>query len=66
MEVERYKMIYTKKINEELKSVLPYNVRKIIDKEKESDNIRLLGKDFVKNNKNKGKLIINTIFLFLL
>ena len=29
MEVERYKMIYTKKINEELKSVLPYDVRKI-------------------------------------
>ena len=25
----------------------------------ESDNIRILGKDFVKNNKNKGKLIIN-------
>ena len=27
--------------------------------EKGSDNIRILGKDFVKNNKNKGKLIIN-------
>ena len=25
----------------------------------ESDNIRILGYDFVKNNKNKGKLIIN-------
>ena len=59
MEVERYKMIYTKKINEELKSVFPYDVRKIIDKENKSDNIRLLGKDFLKNNKNKGKLIIN-------
>ena len=66
MEVERYKMIYTKKINEELKSVLPYDVRKIIDKKNKSDNIRILGNDFVKNNKNKGKLIINTIFLFLL
>ena len=31
----------------------------------ESDSIRILGKDFVKNNKNKGKLIINNIFLFL-
>ena len=60
MEVERYKMIYTKKINEELKSVLSYfYLEELISKEKESDNIRLLGKDFVKNNKNKGKLIIN-------
>ena len=56
MEVERYKMNYTKIISEKLKWKLPYDVRKIIDKEKESDNIRLLGKDFVKNNKNKGKL----------
>ena len=59
MEVERYKMIYTKKINEELKLKLPYIVRNIIDEENKSDNIRLLGKDFLKNNKNKGKLIIN-------
>ena len=59
MEVERYKMIYTKKINEELKRKMPFFLRNIIDKENKSDNIRLLGKDFVKNNKNKGKLIIN-------
>ena len=59
MEVERYKMIYTKKINEELKLKKHYIVRNIIDKENKSDNIRLLGKDFLKNNKNKGKLIIN-------
>ena len=59
MEVERYKMNYTKIISEKLKWKLPYDVRKIIGKEKESDNIRLLGKDFVKNNKIKGKLIIN-------
>ena len=59
MEVERYKMIYTKKINEELKLKLPYIIRNIIDEENKSDNIRLLGKDFLKNNKNKGKLIIN-------
>ena len=60
MEVERYKMLYTKKINEELKSVLSYfYLEELIDKENKSDNIRLLGKDFVKNNKNKGKLIIN-------
>ena len=43
MEVERYKMIYTKNL-----SILF-----------ENDNIRILGNDFVKNNKNKGKLIIN-------
>ena len=67
MEVERYKMIYTKIINEELKSVLSYfDLEELIDKENKSDNIRILGEDFVKNNKNKGKLIINTIFLFLL
>ena len=59
MEVERYKMIYTKKINEELKSVLSYFDFRRIDIENENDNIRLLGKDFVKINKNKGKLIIN-------
>ena len=59
MEVERYKMIYTKKINEVLKSVLFYGLDEIINKENKIDNIRLLGKDFVKNNKNKGKLIIN-------
>ena len=59
MEVERYKMIYTKKIRIELEDELSYIIRNIIDKENKSDNIRLLGKDFVKNNKNKGKLIIN-------
>ena len=29
----------------------PVDLEELIDKEKESDNIRLLGKDFVKNNK---------------
>jgi len=59
MEVERYKMIYTKIINEGLKSELPYEGRIIIDIFNKNDNIRILGNDFVKNNKNKGKLIIN-------
>ena len=59
MELERYKMIYTKIISEKLKWKLPYDVEKIIEKENQSDNIRILGNDFVKNNKNKGKLIIN-------
>ena len=66
MEVERYKMIYTKKIRIELEDELPYGLDEIINIENENDNIRILGEDFVKNNKNKGKLIINTIFLFLL
>ena len=59
MEVERYKMIYTKIISKKLKWILPYDLKETIDKENKSDNIRFLGKDFVKNNKNKGKLIIN-------
>ena len=59
MEVERYKMIYTKIISEEFKYKFIFDSPEIIDKENQSDNIRLLGEDFVKNNKNKGKLIIN-------
>ena len=59
MEVERYKMIYTKIISEKLKWKLPNYVKRLIEKENESNNIRILGNDFVKNNKNKGKLIIN-------
>ena len=43
MEEERYKMIYTKYL-----SILF-----------ENDDIRILGNDFVKNNKNKRKLNIN-------
>ena len=46
MEVERYKMIY--KINKNL-----YNNIKLNNK------IRIFGHNFVKNNKNKAKLIIN-------
>ena len=61
MEVERYKMIYTSKIDETLIDQL--KIIKLINKklynEIKSDNIRILGNDFVKNNKNKGKLIIN-------
>ena len=51
MEVKRYKMIYTKKIRIESEDELPYNLEKLINIENENDNIRLLGKDFVKNNK---------------
>ena len=59
MEIERYKMIYTKKVNKRLeKEINLYLKEKTIEKIK-SDNIRVLGHDFVKNNKNKAKLIIN-------
>ena len=58
MEVERYKMIYTKIINEELNRKLSDIIQNIIDIENENNNIRILGNYFLKNNKNKGKLII--------
>ena len=64
MEKERYKMIYTKIISKELKMKLTRYERRVIDKKNENNNIRILGYDFVKNNENKGKLIIKTIFLF--
>ena len=35
----------------------------LINAKIKSNKIRILGRNFVKNNKNKGKLIINTIFL---
>ena len=59
MEVERYKMIYTRIVKEELKWEFPIDVIELMDKGIEKNNIRILGNDFVKNNKNKGKLIIN-------
>ena len=57
MEVERYKMVYTTKIDENLIDDLKFIDDKLYNEIK-SDN-RILGKYFVKNNKNKGKLIIN-------
>ena len=60
MEVEKYKMIYTTKIKKKLKDKIDYFFieQKVKDKML-NDNIRILGHDFVKNNKNKAKLIIN-------
>jgi len=52
MEVERYKMIYRIKNNEEYDD--KDNRKEII-----SGNIRILGNSFVKNNKNKANLIVN-------
>ena len=61
MEVERYKMTFTKKINEkELNGeIYEMDIEQKIKHEMISGNIRILGHDFVKNNKNKAKLIIN-------
>ena len=60
MEVEKYKMIYTTKIKKELKDKIDYLfIEQKVEDEMLNDNIRILGHDFVKNNKNKGKLIIN-------
>jgi len=57
MEVERYKMIYYPKVKRYV-----YEKSLILDKfedEIKSDNVRILGHNFVKNNKNKVKLLIN-------
>ena len=65
MEVERYKMIYTKIYTDKLldisRSIEDQNDEFILNIYKEilSYDIRILGSDFVKNNKNKAKLIIN-------
>ena len=60
MDSEIYKMIYIDKINEELEYELGlYIIDFEIHKEIKSDNIRILGHYFIKNNKNKSKLIIN-------
>jgi len=65
MEVERYKMIYTKIYTDKLLDI-SRSIEDQIDefilkiyKEIFSYDIRILGSDFVKNNKNKAKLIIN-------
>ena len=61
MEVERYKMTFTKKINEkELNGeIYEMDIEQKVKHEMIGGNIRILGHDFVKNNKNKAKLIIN-------
>ena len=58
MEIEKYKMIYTKNINEELLDEMFMFFIDIKFKEeiRSDDDIRILGKDFVKNNSNKAKI----------
>ena len=64
MEVERYKIILTSKIDKKIEDKINdrfslFYIRKKLKDEIFSDDIRILGHDFVKNNKNKAKLIIN-------
>ena len=50
-------MIYTKQINQKLEEKIKY--WETLLEEIHSDNIRILGHYFVKNNKNRAKLLIN-------
>ena len=60
MKVIRYKMIYVTKIDEKIKdNINPFEAKLL--EEIDSENIRILGKDFVKNNINFAKLVINTL-----
>ena len=58
MEFERYKMIYLKKISQNMEVDLEGYNQELME-EIQNDNIRILGDYFVKNNKNKAKLILN-------
>ena len=54
MEVERYKMTFTKEISKKLEDELnDIDIEQKIKDEMLSENIRILGHDFVKYNKNK-------------
>ena len=55
MKAERYKMIFKLKKD---KNEIYFIGKNFVEKEKE-EGLRILGEDFVKNNKNKGKLVIN-------
>jgi len=57
MEVEIYKLTYTKKINKKLEEKIKY--WETLLEEIHSDNIRILGNYFMNNNKNRAKLLIN-------
>ena len=61
MEVTIFKLIYTKKISKQFKNTIKYLNQEIKDQIK-NNNIKILDKNFVKNNSNKAKLIINTIY----
>ena len=58
MEIERYKMIYSTKNKKEVKKEINH-FKKRNKEELNNKNIIILGHTFVKNNKNKAKLIIN-------
>ena len=58
MEVEIYKMIYIAKINKQMEKEIK-DYKREVQEEMKSNNLRILGYAFVKNNRNKAKLIIN-------
>ena len=61
MEVDIFKMIYTKENTKKLRdNIKNYNnINETIQEEILNENYRILGHDFVKNNKNKAKLVKN-------
>ena len=61
MEVSIYKLIYKTKIDKKLEDkILHADIEPKVKKEFKSNKyIRILGHYFVKNNKNKAKLVIN-------
>ena len=62
MEAEIYQLIYIRKISETIFNKISHKLKEFKPKlydEIKSNNIRILGHDFVKNNKNKNILIIN-------
>ena len=55
MEDKGYKMVYKIKDNKESLLFYENKYKEILD----DNQLRILGKEFVKNNRNKGKLVIN-------
>ena len=60
MDVKRFQMIYTTKINKKTEDNIKYIILEPkIKEEMRINDIRIFGYDFMKNNQNKAKLIIN-------
>ena len=58
MNVTLYKMIYKKQKKAKQRQLNSEKLKKLKETDIYEDNIKILGKHFVKNNRNKGKLII--------
>ena len=62
MEFERNKMIYTTKVNEEIQYKIDdytFNFSSDDPDVMGSEKLRILGHNFIENNKNKAKIIFN-------